>query len=543
MNKLTSNLENIFQNKNKFPTSLLLLILAIFLPTLAFPLSSDLSIFMMMGDYILDGKVIYQDFIDIKPPFLYYVFAFSNFAFGNSDISIRFFIILYQLATVYFIYRSIQLVYNNTQLSYLITILFSIYFVSLGFDFSIIPETLLFLPYSIILYLLIKNPLKYSSLIISGILIGLTTGLKYTLGIILVSYLVAIEYELKDKLFFKNSILKFIVIILSFLIGLSISLIPLLNSNLLDNYLITFEYLQLYTNETPINLDFLGLILKRFFENIIKKISILYFILAVIGIPFIVKILLKTKSFNSIKIENKLKTSLVIFSVLSFILLTISVIVERKLTLLHFVRVTIPIFLLIANSIYVLKNTDFIKQKLNSVLGLLIVSLIFIVGSPFPRYAKQLLINYGYYFNKNVYYSQYQVPSNPLLQQQDYKLVSDYVINNYKDCKVIVCGIGDNIINYNLYRTNQKYELTSFSQSCFYISKNEIEEYKSKFLNEINEADLLIVDNRDNHFEINYHKLTTFEMIQKRFPNEFSQFELLKESGQFKIYKRKSINL
>lgn len=526
-------------NNNKYKFGLFIAIIVLFLPTLVFPLSSDLSIFMMMGDYILEGKTIYQDFIDIKPPFLYYVFAFSNFAFGNTELSIRLFIILYQLATVYFLYKSIYLIYNNIQLSSLISILFSIYFVSLGFDFSILPETLLFLPYSIILYLLIKNPLKYSNLIISGILIGLTTGLKYTLGIILVAYIVSIGYELKNQNLSIKSIMIYFIILVSFSIGLFISLISLLDTNILDNYLITFQYLKLYTNETPINVDFTILTLQRFFENILKKISILYFVLAILGLPIVVSKLSKTKLFSNIFIENKLKPSIVIFSILSIILLTFSVIVERKLTLLHFVRISIPLFLLIANSINVFCNSEYLKQKFNSKLGVVLISIIFIISSPFPRYAKQLLINYGYYFNKEYYYSQYQVLSNPLLQQKDYQLVSDYIINNFKDCKVIVCGIGDNVINYNLYRSKQNYELTSFTQSCFYISKNEIEEYKTKFSSEIRDAEILILDNRDNHRDINYHKYTTFEMVQKRFSIEFSQYELLKEIGQFKIYKRR----
>ena len=206
---------------------------------------------------------------------------------------------------------------------------------------------------------------------------------------------------------------------------------------------------------------------------------------------------------------------------------------------MHFVRITIPLFLLIANSIYVLYNSEYLKQKLNTKIGIFIIGLIFIISSPFPRYAKQLSINYGFYFNKEYYYEKYQLASNPLSQHKDYKLVSNYIINNYKDCKVIVSGIGDNIINYNLYKSKHNYELTSFSQSCFYVSKSEIEEYKTKFSSEIIDADLIILDNRDNHISINYHKFTTFEMIQKRFPNEFSQYELIKEIGQFKIYKRK----
>gem|GEM_PF-1281386 len=524
----------------KFPITLTLLLLFLFLPTLVFPLSSDLSIFMMMGDYILDGRTIYQNFIDIKPPFLYYIFAFSNLFLGNSELSIRLFIILYQLATIYFLYNSINLIFKNRLLSSIISILFVIYFVSLGFDFSIIPETLLFLPFCIVLYLLINKPLKYSNLLLSGLLIGLTTGLKFTFGILLIPYLFSIRVEIQKQNHSHKSLVLYLQIFIGFFIGLSISLASLLDIDILNNYLVTFQYLKLYTNEGAINFDFLVLIIKRFFENIIKKISVVYFVLALLGLPYIYSKIFITDRISNNKNENNLELNktIITYSVLSFLLLTFSVVVERKLTLLHFVRTSIPLFILIASAIFQLYYFKFQNQKYNSNIVILLISVIFILGTPFPRYAKQLFINYGYYFNKDVYYSIYQEKTNPLAQHRDYKLVTNYIIDNFSDCSVIVSGIGDNIINYNLYRSKKNYTLTTFSQSCFYNSKNEIPLYKQMFLNEIKSADILIVDNRDNHYEINFHKNTTLEMMQKRFANEFQNFKKIKEIGQFNIFLR-----
>lgn len=529
---------------NKYSISLTILLLILFLPTLVFPLSSDLSIFMMMGDYILDGKTIYYDFIDIKPPLLYYVFAFSNLIFGNSEISIRFFIISYQLATIYFLYNSTKLLFKSQLLSSIISILFVIYFVSLGFDFSIIPETLIFLPFSIILYLLIKSPLKSTNLLLSGLLIGLMTGLKFTFGILLISYFFSIKIEIKKQDLSKKSLIFYLQILFGFIIGFLISFISLLDKDILDNYIVTFEYLKLYTNEGAIDFDFLILIIQRFIENIVKKISIVYFILALLGLPFIYSKIFYSKIFrqngNSEIKENQisLNKTIVSFALFSFFLLTISVIAERKLTLLHFVRITIPLFILIANAIYQIYYFKFHNRQFNQYIVIFLLPIIFIIGTPFPRYAKQLYINYGYFLNKDVYYSIYQEKTNPLAQHKDYKLVTNYITTNFSNCNVILSGIGDNIINYNLYRANKNYTLTSFCQSCFYNSKYEIPSYKQKFLDEINNADILIIDNRDNHYEINFHKKTTLEMIKIRFSDEFKNFKKIKEIGQFNIYQR-----
>ena len=46
-------------------------------PILFFPIATDTAIFIQAGKIIAHGGLPYVDFIDIKPPFIYFIFAFS----------------------------------------------------------------------------------------------------------------------------------------------------------------------------------------------------------------------------------------------------------------------------------------------------------------------------------------------------------------------------------------------------------------------------------------------------------------------------------
>ncbi len=65
-------------------------------PTLAAPLGSDQALFFTAGETILRGGVPYRDFIDIKPPLIYYLYAGAIATFGHTSVSIRIFDIILQ---------------------------------------------------------------------------------------------------------------------------------------------------------------------------------------------------------------------------------------------------------------------------------------------------------------------------------------------------------------------------------------------------------------------------------------------------------------
>lgn len=72
---------------------------AFIVPTIPLPLGPDSSMFFVSAQKILhEGAVHYRDIVDVKPPLIYYLYAFA-LLFGESSYSIRILDVLIQLAT------------------------------------------------------------------------------------------------------------------------------------------------------------------------------------------------------------------------------------------------------------------------------------------------------------------------------------------------------------------------------------------------------------------------------------------------------------
>ena len=156
----------------KYKIVLPLLVVLLLLPTLVFPVFVDATIFIMMGDVILNGKTLYYDFIDIKPPLFYYIYALQNLIFGNTELSLRIALIVWQLATASALYKFTKIITNHIPTIYITLISYIIFFVSLGFDNSITPEAYSLLPLLLISIVLSKEHISNINLIIAGILLS-----------------------------------------------------------------------------------------------------------------------------------------------------------------------------------------------------------------------------------------------------------------------------------------------------------------------------------------------------------------------------------
>jgi biotin-(acetyl-CoA carboxylase) ligase len=157
-----------------------------------------------------------------------------------------------------------------------------------------------------------------------------------------------------------------------------------------------------------------------------------------------------------------------------------------------------------------------------------------------------LVITYGYFFDKPLYYSNYQgtgkYHSNKYLT---YQKVSNYlleIVKKEKSTTIIVSGIGANVINYNLNQKNKNIKLSKFSHSCFYSSKYEVEVYNTLFEEELQNADILVVSDSDLCYQISFHYNTTYYILKDRFAEDFNEFTQIKKIGEFRILRKNKLN-
>ncbi|MFN3780947.1 MAG: hypothetical protein ACK4SO_02085, partial [Candidatus Kapaibacteriota bacterium] len=113
-----------------FVTYLLLL-----LPLFFLPIGFDYSIFYTGGKIIANGGKLYIDFIDIKPPLVFYIFALMNIIFKNNFFFYQLINVLLVLITAIGIFESTFLAFKNKWLSFLSPVPFILFLFSFNYNY------------------------------------------------------------------------------------------------------------------------------------------------------------------------------------------------------------------------------------------------------------------------------------------------------------------------------------------------------------------------------------------------------------------------
>lgn len=78
------------------------------------PFETDEGIYGYIGQEILKGSIPYKDVIDIKPPGIYYLYAFAVMLFGNTSEGIRVFTAIYSILTLGLVFWIARYVYGSS---------------------------------------------------------------------------------------------------------------------------------------------------------------------------------------------------------------------------------------------------------------------------------------------------------------------------------------------------------------------------------------------------------------------------------------------
>ena len=517
-----------FVNKQIFGWFAIIILLT---PTLFFPFSGDLSVFMQCSSAIINGGKLYVDCVDIKPPLIYYLLAFAGKIFGTGEFSIRIFDYIYQMTTIIVLYFLIKKFTYNTSIALITGIIYSVSYSILHYSNTVQSETFASLLIVCTIFLHFSNR-NYLSSFFKGACIGLLMGLKYTMGFVLIA--VILDEWLSNKFKFseiiKNSLITIIGMILFFLI----SLLPLLDAEIRNGFIETLKYLQGYSSNPVINAEFLKNSLKligNFFGDIFSL-----FLL----IPVFIAIF---QSYGFTLINFKKETNdFIKFLVLLSIFLFLSIVFERKFITYHFARLYIPLITMSGIGIYsviiFLKDKFKLMDKSSKfiVISLIIISFIF---SPFPRLLNLVPISYYFFQDKEKYNSLFEIPESATKNRvQHFKIAKIINQNLHKNDLVVVMNSGGNIIN-SLLNTNRK---TKFTQSCFYCGYFYKGIWQKEIFDEIKMGKWLAIQKNDRIPHLFGHNFSTYEMMEK----DSSIINYIRKSyfvydttGNFMLFKRK----
>jgi hypothetical protein len=461
----------------------------------------------------------------LKPPAIFEIYAFLFKTIGISEIALRLFDFIIQLTTVLYLSCTLIKFGIDRFQSYLAGIIYAVSYSVLSYSQTLNPESFvgLFLLIIINLHFFQKNLL---SNILKGICLGFLTGMKFTLGILLILILI-------DDLIYKENwrsyIKKNIWLILGYVFAFLVTFIPFLDEQVRDGFFNAMKYLNFHSSQPPLDLTFIRDAIKAVGIFFGDNYSLLLFTSVVFGVLF---------SLKNYKKDDKL-SKFYLFIGFSLLALFISIAVERKFSVYHFVRMYLP--LSVYASIGLLHFLKFTKNSLiekNNVkrVSIVIIIILGILLSPIPRLLN-VTIPIKYYFTDKTKFNQYYQRDGVQHIRETYIKVAEYLNSNTTEkSKAIVIAIGGNQINFFM-----KAQHSKFSQSLFYFGKIRIEEWQKDIKNEIETADFIAVQTNDTHPMLTGHSKSSMKCLEdsEYYAYFTNKFYLVNKIDCFNVYKKR----
>lgn len=153
---------------------LLIIVGALLLAMMLFyPPGYDQAAFNVGGELVFKkGAVPYRDFLDTKPPFIFYIYGFALWVFGHHDWSIRAFDIIYHFFTLFFFFKLVKKWSGNETAAYVSTFFYVILYTASGYWATAQAETFALLP-SLLIINATEKARRHECNNWDGILIGL----------------------------------------------------------------------------------------------------------------------------------------------------------------------------------------------------------------------------------------------------------------------------------------------------------------------------------------------------------------------------------
>lgn len=506
-----------------------LLAVLFLLPTLFFPISPDHAIFSFGGQVILDGGVLYRDFIDIKPPLIYDIFAFIRLVFGNSEVSLRLFDVLWQMLTLFSIHFVLTRWLRNERTAHISMLVYALSYTSSNYTSTLQCETLAALPLLWLLYLYGCRERHSLAWVIAGVAYAGIVHLKYTLGIILLPLLLTDIFIRKPAL--RLALFRYTLFLVGFL-ALSIAIyLPLLLNGGWAHYLDVLGFVQRYAALQPVTGEWFGLALTSLLGYFGNKYSLLFTIAAVIGLVTLYK---RGKAAPIHERE-----FLVLFAFEAAFLL-VSIIVERKFIPYHFSRLYIVLSPFVAIGLLALwyYGTTWWKRSTGFKRLVLIAFLLpSLLATPLPRLARSVWSSVLYIINRDKYDQLYtnSDPNESVAIRADQRQVAQYVRTHKQPRdRVLVVAVHAAPVYYFVDASTAP----ALPSTQFYIADWCAPAWKQHFANELRTAHWLIVQTNDLHPSITGVNLTSEQFLQT---SEYqivlaSRYREVQRFGKFAVY-------
>ncbi|MFP4529607.1 MAG: glycosyltransferase family 39 protein [Candidatus Kapaibacterium sp.] len=498
-------------------------ILLLALPVLFFPLSCDIAIFASGGQVIASGGKIYVDYIDIKPPIVYYFFSLVYMIAGWEEFLIRVVEFFFLAVTLGSLIYTMDKRTGAKHASWAAAAIFAASYSALGYGATFQCETIIALPLIWLMYIHTGGRELWRSVAAGG-LAGFITGFKFTLGLVLAAIL--LDIWLGHDLRIGEKIRHSLIVILFFIISLFITLIPLLDPEIFAGYRDVLDFIFAYTGQGTAASN-PAFILKGTAEFLSDKVSLLVIFGALAGL------------WMALRGGDLTCRRYYYFSFILTAFLLLTVIIEQKLFPYHFARFYIPLSILAGAGIFRIyrlireKWPEFSLYARFLTLGLVCLAILF---SPLPRWGNLMKVPYTYFTDSRSYDNLFERPFNPDIIRSQRRQVAD-TLRAYMqpgDSLLVMDVVSDAIYFFAKAGHAPKYAVSSF-----YFGRGASPRWKLGAMEELAKADWLVINHRVGHPAANEHNLTAWESLRQNeimYDYVMHNFERTHEFRTFYIY-------
>ncbi len=480
-------------------------------------LSSDQIIFVRGGQALLEGKKLYADYIDIKTPMFFDVFAgISAICGSHSQLSLVILYCILVAVTTLLATRIIRRFSASVFWTWLsLTILCSVAMIR-GVCY---PEVLMLLPLCIA-FELMQSSSSSSRLIVIGVCLGLVMSLKYSVIVSL-----ALPWLVKPLEKNRRSTGQNLVIVLVAFLTLALSHHALVDAETRSAFILVTDYMRFY-NATDNSISTLLTTISENSWGIATRGFSLLVCISCFGV-----LVTSFRNKSNTTANNVGATSLKNLSWLIIILL-FSILIERKLIAHHFQRL-IP-FVCLSAAVGLTESRQFVRQILKlddrkSALrnGILLsgISSFVILSSPLPLYLKTCY-SIGEYRTENAVSDVLRAAEQPGRSVASRSRLSMHHAATYisqhktEGERVLVVATGST----NIYDELKEPVWSHFSQSVFALYRQAPHAWSDQFGSELMSASWVVFETTDVYPTLFGHQLSSFEATKAK-TELWSEFE------------------
>lgn len=505
----------------------------ILLPTLYFPINQDTSIFALGGKTIADGGQMYVDYLDLKPPGIYLIYAVFAKTIGISVFALRGFDWALQLTASLMIFAILRDRFKKPVAGAFAAVAYSMLYAVAGYSQTLQVESFTGIGICAMFLLSKDNPSIFKYALI-GFIGAVLFSLKFTLGVVGAAFLAYFVIEKwRDRTgnrFWSNLTYIFI----GSVAGLIVGFFPLLHPKTFLEFTFVMKFLSHYASQNEISFGYIKYLLNLITDLLSSNLSLVFCLAAALGaaVPAI-----------RIRKEPPIRRSDLFYFFAMGVLLLISVIIERRFFHYHFVRAFIPFCFFVGLGI------EEIYRKLREAFQsgdwyakVVLVALIIggFVFTPILRYLWVITPAVYFYTAPAKYENSFQSNDgihNYKLHREVARLLDETVS---RDSLALVIATGGNPINY--YRAGKPH--SKFSHFAFIIAAPDGSQWRKEFSEELSRAAALAISTDDVDPIVTGFDGSSLDWITKSDYWEYinTHFSEARRIGSYFIYYRISAN-